>query len=463
MRSIILSFTPIVWGLENGIARTPPMGWLAWERFMCETDCEKFPDTCVSKKLFMQIADSMVEKGLREAGYKYLNIDDCWSEKERDENRELHAHAGRFGGDEGMKELGEYIHSKGLLFGLYTDIGTATCQEYPGLAELDLTLGDTMKRDLAKFAEFGFDALKVDGCNDKLSHMREQYVALGNALKEVEERTGRKILYSCSWPAYTKDHCENEHDIKQLQDTCNLWRNYIDVFDDWHSIRTIMEHWAKPKDHVLVTAAGPGHWNDPDMLMVGNAGVSLSEQRTQFALWAILAAPLYLSADLRTIEPEALEIALNRDIIAVNQDEDGKQGYVIFNEVEGPRRIWVRELSNSKNGHVRRAVLFENKHTFGNIIEMEIADFSTLVPPGTERIFPYLVENLYKRQLDPNHGVHKAGEPFKVRVDESSSEMYLFTFGLSDEEAQHISEVSTQTGTLVYQETSVVTIHEVPL
>lgn len=425
---------------------------------MCETDCDKFPDTCVSQKLFMEIADSMVKKGLLDAGYKYLNIDDCWSEQKRDDNGYLHAHAVRFGGDQGMKKLGEYIHSKGLLFGLYTDIGTATCQRYPGLAEQDLTLGDTMKKDLEKFADFGFDALKVDGCNDELSRMREQYVALGNALKEVEKSEGKKILYSCSWPAYKKDHCENEEDIKVLQETCNLWRNYYDVFDDWHSIRTIIEHWAKPKGRLLVNAAGPGHWNDPDMLMVGNPGLTLSEQRTQFALWAILAAPLYLSADLRKIEPEALEIALNRDIIAVNQDKDGKQGYVIQNDKEG-RRIWVRELSDSKNGHVRRAVLFENKNTFGNKIEMKIANFSTLVPPGTERIFPYRVENLYKRQRDHNHGIHKDGKPFKVRVDESSSEMYLFTFGLSDEEAQHISEVETQTGTIVYQETSVAVIH----
>ena len=429
---------------------------------MCQTDCEKFPDTCVSKKLFEEMAEQMVTLRLREKGYKYLNIDDCWTSKTRDDQGNLHADKKRFGGDEGMKQLSAFIHERELLLGLYTDIGTHTCERYPGLAESDQTLGATMERDLAKFAEFGFDALKVDGCNIHPSLMRDHYVALGGALKKLEETTGRKILYSCSLPAYLDGHGNNEQDMKLLQDTCNLWRNYVDVFDDFHTFKTISNHWAQTKDHVMVRAAGPGHWNDPDMLMVGNPGLSLAEQRTQFALYAILAAPLYLSADLRTIEPEALEIALNSDIIQVNQDPLGKQGYVILDEEKGPRRIWMRELSDSEEGHVRRALLFENKHTYGNVVEMEITDVATLVPPGKAKIFPYRVKNLYKRDKDPNHGVHKAGEPFKVRVDESSSEMYLFTFGLSEEEAQQKSEVATATGDAIFETTTVVAIRQLP-
>ena len=409
--------------LENGLARTPPMGWLSWQRFGCDTDCQHHPDICISKQLYQEIAEALVSTGLRDAGYVYLNIDDCWSEKTVDSNGYIMPDHIRFPPPEGstepdggIKELSKYVHDRKLKFGLYADIGTKTCQLDPGLAAADGSLGEQMLKAVEKFVEWEVDSLKVDGCNSNIAQMHTTYAQLGEALKQSK----RPILYSCSWPAYVKGHLlNNRPELHILAETCNLWRNYGDIDDSEASVRSILEYWAQPKNSPLVQVAGPGHWNDPDMLNVGNPGLSISQQKAQFAIWAVIAAPLYISADIRNISDEALDILKNQKIIQVNQDPLGKQGYVVHDKAD--RRIWVRELAD-RNGFITRAVVFENKRTAFNRIDF-LLDVNQISDGVQVRRFS--VDNVYSED-DPKNGEYE-GHMFTVDVDESCVKMYIFT------------------------------------
>ena len=332
----VLALTPLpeVHALENGLALTPPMGWLSWERFGCNVDCQNHPTSCISQDLYLTQAQLVVLGGYRDAGYRYINIDDCWSEKERNENGDIVASASRF--PRGIQWLAREIHALGLLLGLYGDIGSQTCAGYPGFE-------GNFEKDALNLASLEIDSIKVDGCHSNHSTFNETYPAFGKALN----KTGRPILYNCQWPLYDANshHGENpdllNHEIGQ---TCNQWRNYYDIFDDWTSVRVTIDFFSRssPSD-TLVRAGGPGHWNDPDMLVIGNPGLSLSEQQIQFGLWAIFAAPLLMSVDLREISPESATILLNTEVIAVNQDPMGHQGYCAHG-ADSDIRVYVREL-----------------------------------------------------------------------------------------------------------------------
>jgi len=397
-------FVSLVNALDNGLALTPPMGWLSWERFGCTTDCKEFPNSCISEKLYVEMADQLVELGLDKLGYTYVNIDDCWSEKVRGPSGELKEDAPRF--PHGMAWLSDYIHSKGLHFGMYTDIGTKTCGGYPGLA------GGFLRGDIEQFAKWKIDSLKVDGCFANVEDMQQEYTALSYVLNA----TNRPILYSCSWPAYQGDHCENPTDMDTLKSQCNLWRNYGDIDDSWISVKSIVEYWARnsPND-IMVAAAGPGHWNDPDMLLVGNPGLSISEQRAQFALWAILAAPLYISSDLRVIHEESLAILKNKEVIDINQDPSGHQGYVLSDEAW--YRIWVRPLT----GQDKFAVLFENKGTAFEKVRFHF--FPTQLGWGPDDLYMARDVHAHSDYVTKN----RCGDILIVDVDESSVELFVFT------------------------------------
>jgi hypothetical protein len=246
------STTTTTLALDNGLALTPPMGWLSWERFGCETDCTAFPDTCISEHLYLEQAQLLVSTGLRDAGYNYVNIDDCWSQMGRDpKTGKLVEDRTRF--PSGLKHLSRTLHSQGLFLGLYGDIGTKTCVGYPGFYGHFNLDAQTLAWD------FEIDSIKVDACNADEALFNVTYPAFGAALN----RTGRPILYSCSWPNdYYERHNHWEvpdylnHGIKQ---TCNQWRNYFDVFDSWESISKITDFWARsgPRD-VMVRAAHYG-------------------------------------------------------------------------------------------------------------------------------------------------------------------------------------------------------------
>ncbi|NXF10444.1 AGAL galactosidase, partial [Smithornis capensis] len=315
--------------LDNGLARTPPMGWLHWERFLCGTDCASDPRRCVSERLFAEMADRMAAEGWRDAGYEFICIDDCWMAPTRDERGRLRADPERFPG--GIRRLADYVHSKGLKLGIYSDVGNKTCAGFPGsYNHYDL--------DAQTFASWGVDLLKFDGCNSgSLELLAEGYKRMSLALN----RTGRSIVYSCEWPFYLRPVQQpNYTEIKQY---CNQWRNFYDVYDSWNSIKGILD-WTALHQDSIVKIAGPGGWNDPDMaLVIGNFGLSWDQSVTQMAMWAIMAAPLFMSNDLRHISPEAKCLLQNKEVIAINQDPLGKQGYRILKNKNF--ELWERPLS----------------------------------------------------------------------------------------------------------------------
>ncbi|XP_025421570.1 alpha-N-acetylgalactosaminidase-like [Sipha flava] len=301
--------------LDNGLALTPPMGWLAWQRFRCITDCEMYPDECISEKLFMNVADLLVSEGYAEFGYKYVIVDDCWLATNRSNDGKLLADNKRF--PSGIKALSDYVHSKGLKFGLYQNWGEKTCAGYPGVSGHE-------EQDAQQFAEWGVDYVKLDGCYSDIRDMEKGYAEFGKHLKN----TGRPIVYSCSWPAYQEGK-GMPINYTALVEHCNLWRNYGDIDDSWTSVMDIADYFAL-KQEFWAPFAGPGHWNDPDMLLIGNFGLTVDQSKAQMAIWAILAAPLLMSNQLSAVRPEFKEILLNKGIIDVNQDALGIQGKRVF-------------------------------------------------------------------------------------------------------------------------------------
>lgn len=332
--------------LDNGMALTPPMGWMAWERFRCNVDCKRDPQDCIHETLFMEMADEMMCGGYLEAGYDHVCIDDCWMAEKRAPDGQLVADPKRF--PKGIKELVKYVHSKGLKLGIYANYGRFTCQRYPG------SMG-FLETDMKTFASWDVDYLKMDGC---YSYPPEADVGYPEASRLLNA-TGHKIMFSCSWPFYHVFH-RSKPNYTEIIKHCHLWRNFLDIEDSWQSVTGIIDHYGDNQDE-FVSIAGPGHWNDPDQLIIGNFGLSPEQSKSQFAIWAILASPLFMSNDLRKIAPWAKEILLNTEIIAVNQDKLGKQGRRVWKGTSGLEKyteVWARHLHD---GSVA-VVLFNRRH-----------------------------------------------------------------------------------------------------
>ncbi|XP_049835840.1 alpha-N-acetylgalactosaminidase-like [Schistocerca gregaria] len=344
--SLILAETSIA--LDNGLALTPPMGWLAWQRFRCVIDCTNYPDECISEQLFKRTADLMVSEGYADVGYEYVIIDDCWLASSRDANGRLQPDPDRF--PSGIKALADYVHSKGLKFGIYEDYGTNTCAGYPGI------LGH-LETDAQTFADWEVDYVKLDGCYADTKDMNEGYPEFGMYLNA----TGRPMVYSCSWPVY-QEQDGLPVNFELLKQYCNLWRNYGDIDDSWNSVTSIMSYFSSNQDRIA-HHAGPGHWNDPDMLIIGNYGLSLEQSKVQMAVWAILAAPLLMSNDLSAVEPQFKAVLQNTDAIAINQDPLGIQGrrYGKKQNIE----IWIRPITPVVNEQYSYAVAFVSLRTDG--------------------------------------------------------------------------------------------------
>lgn len=338
----------LVNGLENGVARTPPMGWMSWQRFRCITDCNLYPDECISDKLFRAMADLMSSEGYLDAGYEYLIIDDCWLARERDAQGRLQPDHDRF--PYGIKDLSDYVHSKGLKFGIYEDYGNYTCAGYPGI------LGH-LETDAKTFAEWGVDYIKIDGCYSEFDDMEDGYKEFGQYLNE----TGRPIVYSCSWPAYFESSGIHAN-YSLLAEICNLWRNWGDIQDSYRSMTSIMKWFSDNQDRIG-PYAGPGHWNDPDMLLIGNYGLSYEQSKTQMAIWAILAAPLLMSVDFRTIHPAYKDILLHKEAIAINQDVLGIQGKKVLSKSNID--IWIRPITPVINDAPTYAIAFHSNRDDG--------------------------------------------------------------------------------------------------
>ena len=305
---------------QTQVAQTPPMGWNSWNYFAGK----------VTDKDIRDSADQLVASGMKDAGYAYVNIDDTW-EGERDANGVLHSNA-KF---PDMKALADYVHSKGLKIGIYSSPGPKTCAGY------EASLGHEFQ-DAQLYASWGIDYLKYDLCsfgdvmekqapNDKAAQMRlmiAAYDKMGKALAA----TGRPIVYS---------FCQYGWDaVWEWAPSVggNLWRTTGDISPHWDRIYDIVSQQSG-----LESYAGPGHWNDPDMLEVGNGKLSLAENRSHFSLWAILAAPLLAGNDLPNMTPEIKAILTNRDVIAIDQDALGRQGSRAYSD--GEVEVWTRQLS----------------------------------------------------------------------------------------------------------------------
>jgi alpha-galactosidase len=313
--------TPPTARLDNGVARTPPMGWNSWNHFGCN----------VSEQLIKGEADAIAASGMRDAGYRYVVIDDCW-QVARDAKGVIVADSARF--PHGIKALADYVHSKGLAFGIYTDAGTKTCQRRPG------TLGHE-DQDALTYASWGVDYVKEDWCNAAGLTAPIQYAKFRDALAH----SGRPIVFSiCEWGS--------NQPWEWAPTVGNLWRTTDDIEDKWQSMLANLD-----QNGQHASAASPGAWNDPDMLEVGNGGMTDDEYRAHFSLWAIMAAPLMAGHDVRTMSSATKEILLNREVIAVDQDSLGKQGILVW-ESSPEHQVWSKPLADGS-----RAVALLNRST----------------------------------------------------------------------------------------------------
>jgi alpha-galactosidase len=354
--------TPAV-ALDNGLAETPPMGWNDWNAFGCE----------VNEKLVKETADAMVVNGMRDAGYRYVNIDDCWMTKSRDRDGLLVADPVKF--PSGMRALADYIHARGLKLGIYEDAGRTTCAGYPG------SLGHEVQ-DAKTFASWRIDYLKYDNCNNDGTDVLSRYAAMGKALA----KSGRKIVYSiCNWGEASPWNWAGP--------VGNLWRTTGDITDTWNSMNSI---YHSNVSHAF--AAGPDAWNDPDMLEVGNGGMTDTEYRSHFTLWAAMAAPLLAGTDLRKASPSTLAIYLNKDVIAIDQDRLGEQGRQIF--YDGTRHVLVKRLANGD----RAVVLFNSGGT-------PVTISTTANAVGMPSARSYRLTDLWSKQVTSTTGAISATVP----------------------------------------------------
>jgi alpha-galactosidase len=313
--------------VDAGLALTPPMGWNSWNKFGCNVD----------EKLIRDTADAMASSGMRDAGYQFLVIDDCWH-GQRDAHGDIQADPQRF--PSGIKALADYVHSKGLKFGIYSDAGTKTCAGRPGSRGHEF-------QDAAQYAAWGVDYLKYDWCNTSTQNAQASYAIMREALNH----TGRPIVFSlCEWGTAKP--------WLWAAGVGNLWRTTGDITDQWNGkkdysngVMTIVD-----LNEPLWPYATPGHWNDPDMLEVGNGGMTQEEYKSHFSLWAMMAAPLIAGNDIPHMTPEIRSILLNKEIIALDQDPLGKQGHRVHKQ--GDLEVWARELAGGN-----RAVLLLNRGT----------------------------------------------------------------------------------------------------
>jgi alpha-galactosidase len=293
--------------LDNGLAKTPPMGWNDWNAFGCN----------VSAALVEQTAQAIVSSGLRDAGYSYVNIDDCWAMPNRDANGNLVPNPMKF--PDGIKAVADFVHALGLKLGIYEDSGTKTCSSSGGFSG---SLGQE-NADALEFAQWGVDYLKYDDCNQPADQQNipatiARYTAMRDALAAATAQTGQPIVFSIcektdfgvpnsAWPTIG-----------------NLWRTTGDIHDQYSRMVSLFHTNVQ-----LASLAGPGAWNDPDMLEIGNGGQTDAEYRSEFSLWSEMAAPLIAGTDLRSASPATLAIYSNKEVIAVDQDPLGKQGTIV--------------------------------------------------------------------------------------------------------------------------------------
>lgn len=316
----------------EGLAPTPPMGWNSWNTF----------EVSINENLVKETADLLVSTGMKDAGYEYIVLDDGWMVKDRrDENGNLIPDPAKFPG--GMKALIDYVHSKGLKFGLYNCAGTQTCAGYPGTRGFEY-------QDARFYADLGIDFLKYDWCNTEGINAKEAYTTMSKALKTA----GKPIVFSiCEWG--------DNQPWTWAGPVGNLWRVSGDIYPcfdcEYKHPEGNWSSWGVLKILEMRTDirkfSGPDHWNDFDMMEVGN-GMTATEDKSHFTLWSMMALPLFAGNDLRLATPETLKILTNREIIEINQDPIGIQGFKY--QSDGVNDVWVKPLTDNN-----WAVVFLNR------------------------------------------------------------------------------------------------------
>ncbi|MFF4503417.1 NPCBM/NEW2 domain-containing protein [Streptomyces sp. NPDC001401] len=358
---------PVAPTLADGLALTPPMGFNNWNSTHCRAE--------FNESMVKGIADLFVEKGLKDAGYQYVNLDDCWALPARDADGRLVPDPVRF--PNGIKAVADYVHAKGLKLGIYTSAGTKTCNSagFPG------ALGHEYS-DARQFADWGVDYVKYDNCNNQGVDAKLRYTTMRDALKA----TGRPIVYSiCEWG-------ENKP-WEWAADVGHLWRTTGDISDNWGSMLSILK-----KNLPLAPYAGPGHWNDPDMLEVGNGGMTDTEYRSHFSMWSVMAAPLLIGSDLRKASQATFDILDNKEVVAVDQDPLGKQGTVVSSE--GGRWVVAKEMKDGS----RAVALFNESGTAQRIS-------TTAKAVGLPAADAYTLRDLWQHQSYNTAGTISATVP----------------------------------------------------
>ncbi|GAA1983856.1 glycoside hydrolase family 27 protein [Amycolatopsis minnesotensis] len=307
--------------LANGLARTPPMGWNSWNQTRCYD---------LTGQAVRDAADALVRTGMRDAGYRYVVVDDCWQDRTRGANGELRADPRRFPG--GIAALADYVHRRGLLFGIYSVPGSATCamagDGYPahGIGSLGHE-----RQDAETFAAWGVDYLKYDWCNADTNDGLQRQPAFEKMRDELA-RTNRKIVYSIS-----------EYGVSSpwtwAKPVANLWRTTYDLAPDWASISSVIEQQAAVATH----SGTPGGWNDPDMLQLGNGALTADEARAHVSLWAMLNAPLFAGTDLGALSTSDIQALTNPEVVALDQDFAGSQGTKVAGTASTD--VWRKPLS----------------------------------------------------------------------------------------------------------------------
>lgn len=330
----LLGLSVTAFAQADKLVLTPPMGWNSWNVF----------HENINENQIKEIADAMVSSGLKDAGYIFLNLDDNWMDTKRDANGNLQNNPKTF--PSGMKALADYVHEKGLKFGLYGDRGHRTCHHYNSNWTSESGSYMREEQDAKQLAAWGVDYWKYDNCDPAQgSNQQEDYTRMSKALRN----SGRDIVFSiCAWEY--KDW---------MPEIANLWRTTFDIGPAW-----ISQSWYRGVYEIIDAnnkywqIAKPGHWNDPDMLEVGNNGLTYEEQKSQMTMWSIMAAPIMISSDVRKMSAEVKDLYLNKDMIAINQDSLGVQGHRI-SDVDG-KQVWTKPLLN---GDVAVALLNNNSST----------------------------------------------------------------------------------------------------
>ncbi|KAF7820279.1 alpha-galactosidase-like [Senna tora] len=352
--------------LGNGLGNTPPMGWNSWNHFQCD----------INEEMVRETADAMVSKGLAALGYEYINLDDCWAELNRDSQGNMVPSGSKF--PSGIKALADYVHSKGLKFGIYSDAGSQTCSKsMPG------SLGHE-DQDAKTFASWGIDFLKYDNCENNDISPKERYPKMSEALAN----SGRTIFFSmCEWGS--------EDPALWAKSVGNSWRTTGDIQDNWDSMTSLADQndkWA--------SYAGPGGWNDPDMLEVGNGGMTTEEYRSHFSIWALAKAPLLIGCDIRGMDDTTYGLLTNNKLGVQGRKVKGDAGL----------EVWAGPLSDN-----RVAVVLWNRSSSKATVTASWSDI------GLEQGKVVDARDLWE------HSTKSASGQISAEIDSHACKMYVLT------------------------------------